>query len=104
MASHSFSHPQPYPDGWEFFSLSLKQTEFELRESKEWIRENLGVTPTKFVVPRHFLRREQMELARKHYKFVRCFPLGFPEGHVVFHHIRSEGWFKRRLTRFGIIE
>lgn len=104
IASHSVTHPQPYPDGWEFCGLPLEQTEYELKKAKEWIQQNLGVVPTKFVVPRHFLTREQMELARKYYKFVRSFPLGFPEGHVVFHHVESEGWFKKRLKRFGIIE
>lgn len=103
MASHSLTHPQPSSDGKEFCELTNMETQMELRESKEWIRRNLGVNPTKFVVPRHFLRREQMEFARRHYVFVRSFPLGFPEGHIVFHHIKSKFWFTRRLKRFGVI-
>jgi peptidoglycan/xylan/chitin deacetylase (PgdA/CDA1 family) len=104
VASHSFTHHQPSINRMEFCDLNLQQTEFEFAKSKEWIIRNLGVTPTKFVVPRHFLRREQMEIGRNYYKFIRSFPLGFPQGHVVYHDIKSQEKFEKSLRSEGIIK
>lgn len=71
IASHSVTHPQPDLNGKTFFDLTLEETEFEARESKRWIEENLGITPTIFVVPQHKIREEQKETILKHYKEIR---------------------------------
>jgi peptidoglycan/xylan/chitin deacetylase (PgdA/CDA1 family) len=103
IASHSFTHHQPSINGMEFYDLNLEQTKFEFAKSKEWIKKNLGITPTKFVVPRHFLRREQMEIGRNYYKFIRSFPLGFPQGHVIYHNVASQEKFEKNLRLEGLI-
>jgi len=68
IASHGVTHP------YRFDELTLEETFKELTHSKWWIQENLGVTPTKFVVPRHLIRPEQIELVKLHYEYMR--PLG----------------------------
>ena len=68
IASHGVNHP------YKFNELSHDETIWEVTESKRWIKENLGVTPTKFVVPRHLIRSDQIDIVKKHYEYMR--PLG----------------------------
>jgi len=92
IASHTVNH------SFEFNTLSLEETRRELEDSKRWIEENLGVTPTKFVVPRHLIKPRQMKLAKEVYDYVR--PLGNPvRGHIIFHWVEGPNWFRRRLNR-----
>ena len=90
IASHTVTHP------YRFDQLSLEETRWELEESKQWIIENLEITPTKFVVPRHLIKPKQMKLAKEIYEYVR--PLGNPtRGHIIFHWVDGPNWFRRRL-------
>ena len=92
IASHSVTHPM------RFDLLTPEETAYELEESKRWIRENLNVTPTKFVIPNHAIRNDQLGLVRKHYLYIR--PPGNPiEGHLIFHWIVSEEWLENLLAR-----
>ena len=89
VASHSVTHP------FRFDLLTAEETAYELGESKRWIEEEIGVVPTKFVVPRHLIREEQMKMARKHYSYIR--PLGNPiKGHLIFHRVSGRE-LERRL-------
>lgn len=94
IASHSVTHRM----GWH--KLSLQETEVELRDSKKWIIENVGVTPTKFVPPRHLIRDDQRVLAKKYYSYIRPPSMGSSS---LFHwlscskeafenHLRKKGW------------
>ena len=90
LASHTVTHP------YEFNKLSPEETEWELGDSKQWLQDNLGYTPTKFVVPRHLIRPDQMKQVNQHYSYVR--PLGNPvRGHIIFHWVEGSNWFRRRL-------
>jgi len=75
IASHSVTHPY-------FEKLNEEETRYELSESKRWIIENLGVTPTKFVAPRNRIRDDQVKLVMEYYSYLRhlC-----PPGHYVLH-------------------
>lgn len=95
IASHTVTHP------FRFDLLNTEETVYELEVSKEWIEEKLGFIPMKFVVPRHLIREEQMELARKYYPYVR--PLGNPvKGHVIFHRLTGKNAFGRELRKRGV--
>lgn len=95
VASHSVTHP------FRFDKLDEAETLYELKESKKWIEENLGVTPTKFVVPRHLIRPDQMMMTRAYYRYVR--PLGNPvKGHVIFHHLSGKNAFESDLRKRGV--
>ena len=88
MASHSVNH-----EGFD--KLTLKGSERELTESKQWIINNLGVTPEWFVAPQHHIRPEQKVLALKHYKFVRAIP---PlETDIIWHWILDDLGFMWKL-------
>lgn len=66
IASHSVTHRN-------FRELNLKEVEWELKTSKDWIKRNLGVEPIDFVAPYNSIARdqkEQKELALKYYTFV----------------------------------
>jgi len=65
IASHGVTHP------YRFDELSIDETRWELRASRAWIMDNLGVTPTKFVVPRHLIRPDQIELVNNYYGYMR---------------------------------
>jgi len=96
IASHTVTHP------FRFDELTLDQTYFELEESKNWIIKNLGVNPTKFVVPRHLIREDQRELAMEFYSYIRPLPIGndlYPDGHLVFHWVKSKNFEKRLLRK-----
>lgn len=67
IASHSVTHRS-------FLELSLDEILAELVDSKKWIEENLGMTPRKFAFPMDLATAEQVELARKHYEYVRPIP------------------------------
>lgn len=71
IAGHSHTHPTKRYDGYGFAALSLEETRVEVEESKKWIEENLGVTPTKFVAPNASVTKEQMELIRNYYPYIR---------------------------------
>lgn len=95
IASHTVTHP------FRFDELTLEQTRAELGNSKEWIIKYLDVTPTKFVVPRHLIRKDQMKLAREYYPYIR--PLAskltrYPPEILVYHWVK-EKWFEKRLMR-----
>jgi len=64
IASHGTNH-KPMLD------MDLKQTRQVLRDSKTWIKANLGVEPYAFVAPWNVMRPEQAELALEYYNFVR---------------------------------
>jgi len=90
IASHSVTHP------FRFDLLTTEETVYELEESKRWIEEKMGVVPSKFVVPRHLIREEQMKLVMKYYSYIR--PLGNPiKGQNIFHWINGRREFERRL-------
>lgn len=90
VASHTVTHP------FRFDLLSVEDTVHELEESKKWIEEKLGIIPLKFVVPRHLIRENQMEIVRRYYPYIR--PLGNPiKGHKIFHWISEGRSFERRL-------
>ena len=92
LASHTVTHP------FNFNTLTPEETEQELVDSKAWFKDNLDYTPTKFVVPRHLIRPDQMKQVKKHYEYVR--PLGNPvKGHLIFHWVEGPNWFHRRLNR-----
>ena len=96
IASHTVTHP------FLFNRLSLEETRWELTESKQWIEENLGVTPTKFVVPRHLIRKKQMALAKEVYSYVRPIAPGntpYPPWLLVYHWVEGPNWLRRRLDR-----
>lgn len=82
IASHSVTHPQPNPDGYHFGHLTLRQTGYELTESKRWIMDNLGVTPTRFALPfvspntgpdlsYPHISPDQKRLIMRHYTYLR---------------------------------
>lgn len=109
IASHSLTHPMT------FDKLTIKQTEYELRASKLWIRNILNVNATKFVAPKHFIRLEQIALAKKYYSYIRPIPpLPLPENrekrtrwfsqHIKFHWIESEGQIVDKLKVWGVIK
>uniref|UniRef100_A0A6M3M2J6 Putative polysaccharide deacetylase n=1 Tax=viral metagenome TaxID=1070528 RepID=A0A6M3M2J6_9ZZZZ len=84
IASHSVSHP------YRFDQLNMDATRWELRASKHWIETNLGVTPTKFVVPRHLIRPEQIKLVKEYYEYMRP-PGGRPaETERVYHWVINQ--------------
>jgi len=86
IASHSVTHP------FRFDRLSREQTQWELSESKKWIIENLCITPTKFAVPRHLIRKDQIELAMKYYSHIR-----HPKKGIIFHIVKERMSFEARL-------
>jgi len=79
IASHSASHPH-------FPELPMRKVIHELLESKFWIEDNLGVTPTKFAFPYGEATPELINLAEQYYSYVRPIP---PEPHVdaVYHRV-----------------
>lgn len=89
IASHTVSHP------FRFDQLSTEETRYELAESKKWIIENLGVTPDKFVAPRHLINRKQVDVVGEYYSYLR--PPGSPSGHIILHRI-AKGGFKALLN------
>jgi len=96
IASHTVTHP------FQFNRLSLEETRRELVDSKRWIEENLGVTPTKFVVPRHLIRKKQAELAMEVYGYIRPIAPGntsYPKWLLVYHWVEGPNWLRRRLDR-----
>lgn len=93
IASHSVTHPQPDENGRTFKELSLEETEYEARESKRWIEQNLGVTPTIFVVPQHERTPEQEKIILKYYKEIR--PIPKPECPKIWHYMDETA--KKRL-------
>uniref|UniRef100_A0A6M3M9S6 Putative polysaccharide deacetylase n=1 Tax=viral metagenome TaxID=1070528 RepID=A0A6M3M9S6_9ZZZZ len=68
IASHSVTHP------YRFDELTIEDTRWELLASRDWIKDNLSVTPKKFVVPRHLIRPDQKDLVKQYYEYMR--PLG----------------------------
>lgn len=65
IASHSVTHQS-------FKNLSMKEVDWELRKSLEWINENLGLTPVGFVAPYGHINQTQKALAMSYYRFVRA--------------------------------
>lgn len=78
IASHSVTHPL------RFDELSIDQTHWELCVSKTWITENLGIQPEKFVVPRHLIRNNQIDLVMKYYNYMRPLRTG-----IIFHEVKE---------------
>jgi len=96
VASHTVNHAQHDIENKMFCELSLDETRYELEESKKWIEENLGVTPTKFVIPEHLAREDQYELISSIYPYTRPYPI--PTTHYIFHALddmESKKWFKK---------
>ena len=109
IASHSLTHPIA------FDKLTMEQTDYELRVSKFWIFNVLNVNVTKFVVPKHLIRLEQIELVKKYYSYIRPIPpLPLPENrekrtqwfsqHIKFHWIESEGQIMGALKAWKAIK
>lgn len=71
IASHSVTHPVKSKWGYGFSELNKPQTLYELIESKRWIKDNLGIVPTKFVPPTNTICLWQRALAKHHYKYIR---------------------------------
>ncbi len=88
IASHGVTHP------YKFNELTINETLGELRDSKHWIQENLGVTPTKFVVPRHLIRPDQIELVKQHYTYMRPIGQRPVETERVYHWLIQQTEFK----------
>lgn len=92
IASHSITHR-------DFLTFGIEETEKELSESKEWIRDHLGVIPTKFAFPYNRYTIPQFKLAQKYYDYVR--PLipprpPQPNGiHAIFHRFGQEQSFRK---------
>jgi ubiquinone/menaquinone biosynthesis C-methylase UbiE/peptidoglycan/xylan/chitin deacetylase (PgdA/CDA1 family) len=84
IASHGMTHRS-------FTTLSLDEAEKEFIDSKAWIEEHLGITPTKFAAPYSWLSTEQRNIAKKHYPYVRPnLPPRPPQKdgvHAIFHQI-----------------
>lgn len=84
IASHGMTHRS-------FALLSLDEAEKEFAESRTWIEEHLGVTPTKFAAPYSWLSSEQRNIAKKYYDYVRPnLPPRPPQKdgvHAIFHQI-----------------
>jgi len=99
VAGHSATHPQLDTAGKYFFELSLQETEYEVKESKRWIEENLGVTPKRFIVPEHLARDDQRELILKYYQTIREYPVS--RGHFVFHEIKNTEEFERLVQEIA---
>ena len=77
IASHGVSHRH-------FTTLTDEEVLMELLQSKEWIIENLGVEPKKFAFPNDLATPEHIELAKKHYEYIRPIP---PTADVIIHKI-----------------
>jgi len=88
IASHSVTHP------FRFAELSFEQIHWELSESKRWITENLGVKPEKFAVPRHRIRKEQVELVMKYYNYMRPLRKG-----TIFHEVKRGKSFQSYIKK-----
>lgn len=76
VASHSVTHRN-------FKKLTLEQTDWELRTSKEWIQENLGVTPIMFMPPYGVkeITETQKQQILQYYPFICTEPQHFHSRH-----------------------
>ena len=71
-------------------NLSDAEAEWEARESKRWILEELGVEPVCFVVPYDMCTEHQKKIILRYYPYVR-------QGIASFHNISQD---RERLVRF----
>lgn len=95
IASHTVSHPL------KFNELTPDEARYELENSKEWIIDNLGVTPTKFAFPRQFATAAQSRLARTLYPYIRPLAPGamrYPPNIIVYHWVEAK-WYEDCLMR-----
>lgn len=81
IASHSVTHSH-------FKKLTNEEFRWELKESKKWIQDNLGVKSSFFVSPYDEYTSDQLEVIKNFYIFAR--PAYANVFHIVAHFMRDD--------------